>query len=350
MKYPLLSLVEDAPPGFAFRERLSHKDVRSTAFALFADSVENAEEQLQQYVGKIAGIIVTAADGFIWNLRAPLLFHFGVPPALRPHLHEMLTGILLNVEMLQTREDTIRQRSIDLIRSIEDRRMIESDFARSRESLLEEIAERRRSEQSLGESEARFRTIFDSVNDAIVLFDRKTGAMQDVNQRTCELFGYDRGEALKLDIGAISSGESAYTREEALRRMRKAVQAGPQLFEWHCKKKTGDLFWVEINMRLALIRKQECILLTVRDITERKQGEMERERLARELQIALAAKVKQLSGLLPICASCKKIRDDQGYWNQIESYIRDHSNAEFSHGICPECARKLYPNYIKNEK
>ncbi len=55
------------------------------------------------------------------------------------------------------------------------------------------------------------------------------------------------------------------------------------------------------------------------------------------------AQIKVLSGLLPICASCKKIRDDQGYWKQIESYIRDHSEAKFSHGICPDCAKKLYP-------
>lgn len=60
-----------------------------------------------------------------------------------------------------------------------------------------------------------------------------------------------------------------------------------------------------------------------------------------ELQDALA-NVNQLSGLLPICASCKKIRDDKGYWTQIESYIRDHSEAEFSHGICPDCAKKMY--------
>ena len=53
---------------------------------------------------------------------------------------------------------------------------------------------------------------------------------------------------------------------------------------------------------------------------------------------------KTLKGFLPICATCKKIRDDQGYWNQIESYIKDHSEAEFSHGICPDCAKKLYPD------
>jgi HAMP domain-containing protein len=62
-----------------------------------------------------------------------------------------------------------------------------------------------------------------------------------------------------------------------------------------------------------------------------------------ELEKALT-EVKQLSGLLPICAKCKKIRDDQGYWQQIESYIRDHSEAEFTHGLCPECCRELYPN------
>ncbi len=75
----------------------------------------------------------------------------------------------------------------------------------------------------------------------------------------------------------------------------------------------------------------------------------ERERLIAELQEALA-KVKLLSGFLPICASCKKIRDDKGYWQQIELYIREHSEAEFSHGICPDCATKLYGKYLKEEK
>ena len=81
------------------------------------------------------------------------------------------------------------------------------------------------------------------------------------------------------------------------------------------------------------------------EIYHRKLMEEEREKLIRELQEALA-KVKKLSGLLPICASCKKIRDDKGYWNQIESYVREHSEAEFSHGICPECMKKLYPGEI----
>lgn len=82
------------------------------------------------------------------------------------------------------------------------------------------------------------------------------------------------------------------------------------------------------------------------DISERKRAAEERERLIADLQRALA-EVKTLGGLLPICASCKKIRDDKGYWNTLELYISEHSGAEFSHGICPECAERLYPDYYK---
>lgn len=85
-----------------------------------------------------------------------------------------------------------------------------------------------------------------------------------------------------------------------------------------------------------------------KNITERKQMEEEREQLIAKLHKSLA-EVKTLSGLLPICASCKKIRDDKGYWNQIELYIKKHSEAEFSHGICPDCAKKLYPEMFKDD-
>lgn len=89
-------------------------------------------------------------------------------------------------------------------------------------------------------------------------------------------------------------------------------------------------------------RRQKADLID--HITALKQAEEERERLIRQLQDALA-KIKTLCGLLPICSLCKKIRDDKGYWNQIESYLRQHSSADFSHGICPECTTKLFPNY-----
>jgi AmiR/NasT family two-component response regulator len=78
-------------------------------------------------------------------------------------------------------------------------------------------------------------------------------------------------------------------------------------------------------------------------------GNEARGRLILELQDALA-QLKTLSGLLPICASCKKIRDDDGYWNQLEAYIQDHSEVVFSHGLCPECAKKLYPQIFGDDE
>jgi PAS domain S-box-containing protein len=89
--------------------------------------------------------------------------------------------------------------------------------------------------------------------------------------------------------------------------------------------------------------RREC-RAAVLDITARHEAETERERLIQELQLALS-RVKALSGLLPICARCKKIRDDQGYWKQVETYIRSHSEATFTHSICPECRHKLYPEF-----
>jgi hypothetical protein len=87
--------------------------------------------------------------------------------------------------------------------------------------------------------------------------------------------------------------------------------------------------------------------MIIRDITERTAEEAERERLIKELQEALG-RVKSLSGLLPICASCRRIRDKEGAWHNLEAYVRNHSEADFSHGICPDCRRVLYPDATRS--
>ncbi len=92
----------------------------------------------------------------------------------------------------------------------------------------------------------------------------------------------------------------------------------------------------------------ELLERSIRYALERKRAEKKLDALISKLQAALA-RVKHLSGLLPICASCKKIRDDQGYWQQVESYISKRSEAEFSHGFCPDCLRRLYPEYCDEE-
>jgi PAS domain-containing protein len=103
----------------------------------------------------------------------------------------------------------------------------------------------------------------------------------------------------------------------------------------------GRNYIAEMRMVEIEWEREPANLASLRDITERKKAEEERIKLIKELQEAIT-KVKTLSGLLPICAVCKKIRDDSGYWNQIELYIEKYSTAEFSHGICPDCQEKLY--------
>jgi DNA-binding NtrC family response regulator len=83
-------------------------------------------------------------------------------------------------------------------------------------------------------------------------------------------------------------------------------------------------------------------------IVARRKAEQEREQVIVELRQALE-QVTALRGLLPICAYCKKIRNDDGYWQQIEAYVSEHSLAEFSHGVCPNCAREQYPKYFKDK-
>ena len=94
----------------------------------------------------------------------------------------------------------------------------------------------------------------------------------------------------------------------------------------------------------GLVLALAAVMALAADVTERKRAATERERLITELRNALA-EVTRLSGLLPICANCKKIRDDKGYWTQVEAYLGQRANVSFSHGICPECIKMLYPDY-----
>jgi len=130
----------------------------------------------------------------------------------------------------------------------------------------------------------------------------------------------------------------------ATEEMVRTGKAGPSyIVEVH--HKNGKTVWLEINKQPYLADGKVAGFIGVaRDITRRMSLEEEREDLIAELQEAVN-RIKTLRGLLPICASCKKIRDDKGYWTQIEAYVSEHSEAEFSHGICPECAKKLYPGY-----
>lgn len=172
-------------------------------------------------------------------------------------------------------------------------------------------------------SEEVFSAVLSSIDDAVVAMD-ENGEIRFLNPAAQLLSGWNQEEAFGQDFRTLFSID--------------AEGSG-----YFLRRRDGREIPVEYV--IAPIRGAPGgRVMVLRDITERQRSEAEREKLIVELRSALA-QVKQLSGMLPICASCKKIRDDQGYWHQIESYIRSHSEAEFSHGICPDCMRKLYPEY-----
>jgi two-component system cell cycle sensor histidine kinase/response regulator CckA len=124
----------------------------------------------------------------------------------------------------------------------------------------------------LSRSEEKFRTIFDSVNDAIVIWDLISRSVLDVNDRACQMLGYTREQTLQLTISGICTDIAPYTETDAMLWIRKALRGKAQLFEWLTRDKADRHFWVEVDLRRVNIGGRKCLLLTARDITERREA------------------------------------------------------------------------------
>ncbi len=207
--------------------------------------------------------------------------------------------------------------------------------------IIHDITERKRIEQALRESEERYRTAIEYSNDGMAMVQGDLHVF--VNQKFVEMFGYDKSEEI------LGKPLSMFVHPDDLKRIEEFRKLASSKYECRVIRKDGKQVDVEVSLTKTVYRGETVSLAYFRDITERKRTEEEREKLIHQLQEALG-NIRTLRGLLPICASCKKVRDDKGYWNQIESFVRDHSEAEFSHSICPECMKKLYPDFDESEE
>lgn len=236
--------------------------------------------------------------------------------------------------------------------------------------------------RELEENEERLRVFVESAYDGILTTDA-SGYIETVNPSVTSLFGYRPGQLIGEHISVLLSSAYGERHEnESLRAYLAREQMGELGVPHEVRglRQDGRQFHLDMSVNHAHAGTEEFYAVMVRDVTARvaalkvlrqakeelekrvkertaaleatnQQLEVEvaqRVKLIEELQSALS-QIKTLSGLLPICAACKKIRDDTGYWSQIEVYIRDHSDAEFSHGICPDCVRELYPELNQAE-
>jgi PAS domain S-box-containing protein len=208
--------------------------------------------------------------------------------------------------------------------------------------ILRDVTERRRAEKALRESEERFKLTFDQspIGSAIVSLNYRFLRVNDV---LCRLTGYTEMELTQLTFPQITHPDDLAVDLKFTGQL-EAGEIEHYTIEKRYLHKSGRVIWGQMSRRILRNHDGEPLyfLALIEDITRRKEAEGERERLVGELKLALA-QVKTLTGMLPICSSCKKVRNDEGYWSQIETYIMQHSDATFTHGICPDCTRKYFP-------
>ncbi|OPY93404.1 MAG: Sensor histidine kinase TmoS [Syntrophaceae bacterium PtaU1.Bin231] len=217
-------------------------------------------------------------------------------------------------------------------------------------TVTRDIAARKEAEEALRDAEKRFLHVTENTREMIWEVDRQ-GLYRYVSPAVEQILGYRPDELVGkkyfYDLFAPEFQEA--TKSKAL-----AYFQGLQPFYKFVNLNRHR------NGRLVALETTGVPVLDERgnlrgyrgadmDVTARMQVEEEREKLITQLQNALA-EVKKLSGMLPICSCCKKIRDDKGYWNLLEAYIQEHSEAEFSHSLCPDCASHLYPGFKYRER
>jgi PAS domain S-box-containing protein len=205
------------------------------------------------------------------------------------------------------------------------------------------MEERRRTEE-------QFRLVVEAAPTGMVMVNRE-GKILLVNALIERLFGYRQadlhGQPIEVLVPERFRGQHPGHRRGFLAApSSRPMGMGRDLYGL---RKDGSEFPVEIGLNPMKTPDGMVVMASIIDITERKRTEASRETLVRELQDALE-QLKTLRGLLPICASCKKIRNDQGYWEHIEEYIQTHSQATFTHGLCQECVQTLYPQVWKEVK
>ncbi len=210
-----------------------------------------------------------------------------------------------------------------------------------------DITDISRTTELLQENVERFKAVSQSANDAIITISSGRKIV-DWNLAAKRIFGYSEEEVIGTEISVIIPNRFI---ENHVKNIDRILEGG----EYHIIGKTAELYAlhrngneIPIELSLSEWRTSSGVFFTgiIRDITERKRAQEERERMIKDLKNALE-QIKTLSGIIPICAHCKKVRDDAGFWQQVESYVEKNSTAQFSHALCPQCADKYFPRTPK---
>lgn len=219
------------------------------------------------------------------------------------------------------------------------------ELERKIKELEKESAKRKNSEATLQESGALFRRLFENHAAVKLIIDPLIGDIIDANAAAAEFYGWSREQLRQMKIQDINTLPS----EEVKQEMEKARSHERIHFEFRHRLADGSIRDVDVYSSKIQTKGKDLLHSIIHDITERKQAEASLKELISKLLKAIE-EIKTLRGILPICANCKKIRDDRGYWEQVEAYVSKHTEVQFSHSICPDCMKKIYPELCEDEK
>ncbi len=202
-----------------------------------------------------------------------------------------------------------------------------------------DITARKRAEERLARERDFSEQLIREAPVGIAVYQAETGQCLVANAALCDITGATPAQLLAQNFRELASWKQAGMIDAA----EAALASGrSQQFSAQSATTLGRKFWFLAIFSTFRSEEGVHLILLLKDITDRKVVEAERERMVKELTEALA-KVKTLSGLLPVCAWCKNIRNDEGYWQRIETYLSERSYANFTHGMCPDCMAKQFP-------
>ena len=205
-------------------------------------------------------------------------------------------------------------------------------------SELEKLVTELRHTESLLRDEINLRRLLvEESIDAIVVLDQ-CGKVYEANNRFADMLGYSRDEVYELHVW---DWDALLSKKRILELINSVTDAG-QHFETQHRRKDGRILDMELCNNGLVYRGKKLVFCICRDVSDQKKAEKERSALVKKLQDSLS-EIRTLRGILPLCSFCKKIRNDQGYWEQVDVYLNKHSEADISHSICPECMKQHYP-------